>query len=119
MREAPRMKIASWNVNSIRARLERLLAYLDAAKPDVLCLQELKCEEDAFPRLEIEAKGYQAVVHCQKTYNGVAILARGEIKDALRGMSDEVEDPQCRVIAGTVNGIRVLSLYCPNGQEVG
>ncbi|MFZ5471350.1 MAG: exodeoxyribonuclease III [Myxococcota bacterium] len=112
------MKIASWNINSIRARTERLCAWLEANKPDVLCLQELKCQEDQFPFAEVGAAGYRAVVHGQKTYNGVAILAREEPVDVLRGLSDHREDPQSRVIAATVRGVRVVCLYAPNGQAV-
>lgn len=113
------MKIVSWNLNSIRARQERLLAYLAAAKPDVLCLQELKCTEDDFPAAEIEAAGYRWVANFQKTYNGVAILSPEQPKNVLVGMSDDVEDPQSRVIAATVNGVRIICVYAPNGQEVG
>lgn len=113
------MKIATWNCNSIRARKERLLAYLASAKPDVLCLQELKCDDDDYPVEEIEAAGYRSAIHAQKTYNGVAILARTAPQDVVMGLQDGVEDPQSRLIAGTVNGVRVLSVYAPNGQEVG
>ena len=113
------MKIAAWNVNSIRARQERLLAWLSAAQPDVVCLQELKCEDAGFPAEEIRAAGYQFACYGQRTYNGVAILAKGEITDVTRGMDDGVEDPQARLIGGTVNGVRVFSVYAPNGQEVG
>jgi len=115
------MKIASWNVNSIRSRLPRLLEYLAAAQPDALCLQELKCADEAFPRAEVEAAGYRAVFHGQPTYNGVAILARGEEEppDVQRGLQDGVEDPQARLIGATVRGVRLYSVYAPNGQAVG
>ncbi len=113
------MKIATWNVNSIRARLPRVLAWLEAARPDAACLQELKCTDEAFPRAEIEAAGYRAAVFGQKTYNGVALLARTEPTDVVRGLDDGVEDPQSRVLAGTVAGVRVVCVYAPNGQEVG
>jgi exodeoxyribonuclease-3 len=112
------MKIATWNVNSVRARQERLLNWLKAHQPDVLCLQELKCEEKAFPTEEVRELGYHAALHGQKTYNGVAILAKTEPQDVLRGISDDVEDSQSRVIAATVKGVRVLSVYAPNGQAV-
>lgn len=95
------MKIATWNVNSVRSRLERLLAWLEKAQPDILCLQELKCTEDAFPYEAIQKAGYHSIVCGQKTYNGVAILSR--IKPSLieRGMDDGEEDH--RIGAGKPN----------------
>ena len=113
------MRIASWNVNSIRARQERLLAWLQAARPDVLCLQELKCVDEKFPAEELRAIGYHAVFHGQKTYNGVAILSREPLEDVARGLEDGAEPPQSRVIAASVRGVRVISVYAPNGQSVG
>lgn len=113
------MKIATWNVNSIRARLERALAWLARERPDVLCLQELKCTDDAFPRDAARDAGYHAAVHGQKTYNGVAILSRAEPQDVDTGLSDAADDPQARLIAATVRGVRVLSAYVPNGSVVG
>lgn len=113
------MKIATWNVNSIRARQERLFTWLAAAQPDVLCLQELKCVDDEFPMEEVRAAGYHCACFGQKTYNGVAILAKEPISDVVRGLGDGVEDPQARIIAGTVSGVRVFSVYAPNGQAVG
>lgn len=113
------MKIATWNINSIRARTERLLAWLSSAQPDVLCLQELKCTPEQLPAEEIRAAGYHSVVHGQKTYNGVAILSKEEPRDALLGMSDDVEDPQSRVVAASVGSVRVICVYAPNGQSVG
>jgi exodeoxyribonuclease-3 len=113
------VKIATWNVNSIRARLEQLLAYLAARQPDALCLQETKCTDDLFPYRELEAAGYFACHHGQKTYNGVAILARRPPENAEHGLQDGVEDPQSRVIAATVDDVRVISVYAPNGQSVG
>jgi exodeoxyribonuclease-3 len=107
------MLIASWNVNSIRARLDRVQAWLQATQPDVVCLQELKAEEMP-PVIDW---GYQHAAHCQKTYNGVAILAKAPIEDVVCG--DGVDDGQARLIAGTVGGIRILSVYAPNGQSVG
>ena|SRR5579859_4178022 len=105
------MLIASWNVNSIRARIERLRAWLSATQPDVVCLQELKAEE--MPVLD----GYHHAAACQKTYNGVAILAKTPIEDVACG--DGIDDGQARLVAGTVGGVRVLSVYAPNGQSVG
>lgn len=113
------MKIATWNVNSIRARLPRLVDWLGRAAPDVVCLQELKVAEDEFPFFEIEALGYRAVVLGQRTYNGVAILARQEPTDVRLGLVDGVTDDQSRLIAATIGGVRVLSAYFPNGQTVG
>ncbi len=113
------MKIAAWNVNSVRARLERLVDWLKSAQPDVLCLQELKCMDAEFPMEAVREAGYHAAVHGQKTYNGVAILAKMEPTDVVRGLSDGVDDSHARLIAATVNGVRVVSAYAPNGQEVG
>jgi exodeoxyribonuclease-3 len=110
------VKIATWNINSIRARLDRLLAWLDSARPDVLCLQELKCTDDQFPRLEVEAKGYRVEVYGQKTYNGVALLSREAVTGVHRGLGDG--DEQARVIAATVQGVHVVGVYAPNGQSV-
>lgn len=113
------MKIATWNCNSIRARLPRLLAYLEDRAPDVVCLQELKCLDGDFPAEELRQRGYRSESYGQKTYNGVAILAKEEISDVSRGLQDGAEDPQSRLIAATVRGVRVISVYAPNGQEVG
>ena len=113
------MKIATWNVNSIRARLERALAWLARQQPDVVCLQELKCTDDAFPHEAVRDAGYHAAVHGQKTYNGVAILSRSEPADVEVGLSDEVDDPQARLVSAVVDGVRVLSAYVPNGSAVG
>ncbi len=113
------MKIATWNVNSIRARHDRLLAWLDRHAPDVLCLQELKGTDDAFPFDAVSEAGYHAVVFGQKTYNGVAILSRAEPTDVERGMGDDVDDPQARLVSAQIGGVRVICAYVPNGQEVG
>lgn len=113
------MKIATWNVNSIRARLERLLAWLEAAAPDVVCLQELKVRDDDFPAAQLAEAGYKAAVFGQPTYNGVAILAHSEPQEVVTSLGDEVDDPQARLIAATVEGVRILSAYVPNGGEVG
>ena len=113
------MRIATWNVNSIRAREERLANWLKAQAPDVLCLQELKVTEADFPFAAVAALGYHAAAFGQKTYNGVAILSREEPQDIHRGMEDGVDDPQARLISARVQGIRVVSAYVPNGQTVG
>ena len=115
----PPMKIATWNVNSIRARLPRLLDWLGRVKPDVVCLQEIKVPKDDFPFEELLALGYHAAVLGQRTYNGVAILAQVEPADVDYGMGPEDADEQARLIAATVDGIRFISAYFPNGQAVG
>jgi exodeoxyribonuclease-3 len=112
------VKIATWNVNSLRVRLPHLLPWLAAHTPDVMCLQETKCEDEAFPAAELEAAGYRVLHHGQRTYNGVAILSRIEGAGACRGIP-AFEDPQSRVIAADFDGVRVVSVYVPNGQSVG
>lgn len=112
------MRLATWNVNSLKVRLPHLLDWLAATRPDALCLQELKMEEAKFPRAELEAAGYASAVSGQKTYNGVAILSRGPATDVAAGIPG-FADEQKRVIAATVGGVRVISVYCPNGQAVG
>ena len=112
------MLLASWNLNSIRAREERLLAWLEHRQPDVVCLQELKCTEDQFPFEAIEAAGYQAIVHGQKTYNGVAILSKSDPTDVSTGFGDGGDESQARVIAATVDGVRIISVYVVNGGEI-
>ena len=113
------MKIATWNVNSVRARLERLLAWLQKEQPNIVCLQELKAREDVFPYDAIREAGYHAAVFGQKTFNGVGIMSRIEPQNVRRGMDDGVEDPQARFIAVRVGEIEVVSAYIPNGQVVG
>lgn len=116
------MIIATWNVNSVRQRLEHLLSYLKEVEPDVLCLQELKCMDDAFPRLEVESAGYNVAVHGQKTFNGVAILSKRPI-EVRTGLPGDESDVQARYIEATVpdgnSVIRVASIYLPNGNPVG
>ena len=113
------MLIATWNVNSVRARQERLLAWLDKHRPDVLCLQELKAVEEAFPFDAVGEAGYRAAVCGQKTYNGVAILSRAEPAGVRRGIDDGVDDSQARLIAAEVAGVHVVNAYVPNGRQVG
>src|SRR3954465_12395043 len=112
------MRLATWNVNSLRVRLPHLLSWLASASPDLVCLQETKTEDANFPRAELDSAGYQAVYCGQKTYNGVAILARSPITDVQHGIPDFSDDPK-RVIAASVGDLRVLCLYAPNGQEPG
>jgi exodeoxyribonuclease-3 len=113
------VKIATWNVNSIRARQERVLAWIAAQRPDVLCLQEIKSEDGKFPVEAFRALGYDVATFGQRTYNGVAILATSPVTDVVRGFDDGVDDAQARFLAGTVRGVRVLCAYVPNGDTVG
>jgi exodeoxyribonuclease III len=111
------MKLATWNVNSLKVRLPQVLDFLAAQTPDVLCLQETKIEDDKFPLMELAAAGYQTICCGQKTYNGVAILSRNEPMDIVAGI-DGHADPQKRVIAGTIGNVRVICVYIPNGESV-
>ncbi len=111
------MKIATWNVNSLKVRLPQVVEFLAAHKPDALCLQELKLEDANFPLGEINAAGYQAAFFGQKTYNGVAILSLKAADEVTTGIAG-YDDPQKRVIAATVNGVRVICVYIPNGEAV-
>ena len=110
------MKLATFNVNSIKARLPRVLEWLSDAKPDVVLLQEIKCVDEAFPLLEFESRGYKAATHGQKAYNGVAILSLHEMDDITRGLPGDPNDEQARYIEATIQGIRVCGLYLPNGN---
>ncbi len=111
------IKIATWNVNSIKARLPNVLSWLEDFQPDVALLQELKTVDETFPRLEIEDAGYTVETHGQKSYNGVAILAKSRIEDVRRGLPGDDEDDQARYIEATVFGsLRVASIYLPNGN---
>ena len=109
------MKLATWNVNSLKVRLPHVLDWLASEQPDVLCLQELKLEDKNFPRAELEAAGYHAAFSGQKTYNGVAILSREVPADVLFGIPG-FDDEQKRVISGTVSSVRVGCGYFPNPQ---
>jgi len=113
------MKIATWNVNSIRARLPRVTEWLARHQPDVLCLQETKTVDDDFPRAEFEALGLHVESFGQKTYNGVAIASRSKPTALVRGLPDDPPDADRRLIAGTFGGVRVIGVYVPNGTEVG
>ena len=115
--------IVSWNVNSIRQRLVPLLSFLREKTPDIVCLQELKCEESAFPHSEIEDAGYNALVQGQKTFNGVAILSRRPIQESIVGLPGFDEDVQSRYVEAVISDgqsgvIRVASIYAPNGNPV-
>lgn len=111
------MKLATWNVNSLKVRLPHLVDWLQSAQPDIVCLQELKLEDSKFPSEALQAAGYSAVSSGQKTYNGVAILARLPLEDVQTGIPG-FADEQKRVIAATVGGTRVVCLYAPNGQAL-
>jgi exodeoxyribonuclease-3 len=110
--------VASWNINSVRARTERLLGWLEARRPDVACLQELKCTDEQFPSEAVRPLGYHTVLFGQKSYNGVAILSRAEPQRIERGFLDGEDDAAARVVSATVAGVRVASVYAPNGQAV-
>ncbi len=110
--------IASWNVNSIKARLPNALDWLKSAEPDVVLLQELKCIDDNFPRLEIEELGYNVVTHGQKTYNGVAILSKSPPEDVMVGLPGDKKDEQARYLEATIDGLRIASIYLPNGNPI-
>ncbi|MEO8409510.1 MAG: exodeoxyribonuclease III [Propionivibrio sp.] len=112
------MRLAAWNVNSLKVRLPQLLDWLAAQAPDVVCLQETKLEDHNFPTQEIAAAGYQAVFSGQKTYNGVALLTRSPATDVVCG-NPYFPDSHKRLIAATVDGVRVIGAYVPNGQAVG
>jgi exodeoxyribonuclease-3 len=111
------MRIATFNVNGINSRLPALLQWLEETQPDVACLQELKAPQDKFPEMEIRASGYCPIWHGQKSWNGVAILARGvEPQELQRGLPGDPDDEQSRYIEAAVNGILVAGLYLPNGN---
>jgi len=113
------MKIATWNVNSIRIRLPRLLLWLERTQPDVACLQETKVTDDIFPTAELEALGYRCTISGQKTYNGVAVLSKIQCVDATLGLPNDGPDADRRLISANIGGIRVIDVYAPNGQAVG
>lgn len=113
------MRIATWNVNSIRSREARLVRVLERHAPDVVCLQELKVEAAKYPFELLQSAGYTSLINAQKTYNGVAILTKEPATDVVVGLNDGVEDPQSRLIAATVRGVRIVNVYMPNGQTVG
>ncbi len=112
------MKIATWNVNSLRVRLPHVLEWLAREQPDVLALQETKTENTKFPAAELAEAGYRAVYSGQKTYNGVAVLSRSEAAEPATDI-EGLDDPQRRILAVTVGGVRIVDLYVPNGSEVG
>ena len=110
------MKIATWNVNSIRVRLEAVLDWMDQAQPDVLCLQEIKVTDELFPAASFETLGYRLAVSGQKTYNGVAIVSKHDMTEVLTGFPDYEAEGQKRLVAATIGGVRVVNVYVPNGS---
>ena len=112
------LRIATWNVNSIKVRLGHLLDWLGETNPDVVLLQEIKVDDDKFPALEIEDAGYNVEVHGQKTYHGVAMLSKRPMDDVVRGLPGDDSDDQARYLEATVSGVRIASLYLPNGNPV-
>ena len=118
------MRIATWNVNSVKQRVPRLLPWLDERRPDVVCLQETKCADDAFDELlgkELADRGYEVALHGEATWNGVAILSRAGLEDVETGLAGGpgFPHPEARAVSATCDGVRVVSVYVPNGREPG
>ena len=115
------MRIATWNVNSVNARLETVLRWFEEAAPDVACLQEIKCVDEKFPTEAFERLGYNVAVHGQKTYNGVAILSKAPLEDVRKGLPGDDSDEQARYLEAVISGprpVRVASIYLPNGNPI-
>jgi len=115
------MRIATWNVNSVNARLETVVRWFEEAKPDVACLQEIKCVDEKFPAEAFERLGYNIAVHGQKTYNGVALISKTPLEDVRRGLPGDETDEQARYIEAVVSGpepVRIASIYLPNGNPI-
>ena len=112
------MRIASWNVNSVRARLHNILDWLSNLEIDVILIQEIKCVEEQFPRLEFEALGYEVAINGQKSYNGVAILSKSPITEVKNGLPNYIEDEQSRYIEAKIKGVVFASIYLPNGNPI-
>ena len=110
------MRIATWNVNSVRQRIEHLATWLKDCSPDVVCLQEIKCVDDSFPRLEIEALGYNVATHGQKSFNGVAILSRLSIETINKALAGDEADSHARFLETTIADTRIVNIYLPNGN---
>ena len=117
------MKIATWNVNGIKARIDQLKGWLESTRPDVVCLQEIKSVDEGFPASEIEALGYNVAVHGQKSFNGVGILSLAPLEDITRGLPGEDDDSQARFIEAVIalpgSALRVAAIYLPNGNPIG
>src|SRR5262249_52501442 len=112
------MRVASWNINSLRKRQDRLFAWLEATKPDVVCLQETKCPDDQFPALALQAVGDHSAYHGEKSYNGVAIRGKTDLRNVLPSFCEEVIDRQAGVTAAATDRLHVFPIYAPNGQAV-
>jgi exodeoxyribonuclease-3 len=115
------MRLATWNVNSVNARIETVVRWFEAAQPDVACLQEIKCVDEKFPAEAFERLGYNVAVHGQKTYNGVALISKHPLEDVRKGLPGDESDEQARYIEAVVSGpqpVRVASIYLPNGNPV-
>ncbi|MCR5879900.1 exodeoxyribonuclease III [Phenylobacterium sp. J367] len=115
------MRIATWNVNSVNARLETVVRWFEAAQPDVACLQEIKCVDEKFPAEAFERLGYNIAVHGQKAYNGVALLSKAPLEDVRRGLPGDDTDEQARYLEAVISGprpVRVASIYLPNGNPI-
>lgn len=110
------VRIATWNINSVKARLPNVMDWLQSAKPDVLLLQEIKCQDDGFPTLDFQSAGWQVAVHGQKSYNGVAILSRQKLDNVQTRLPGDDSDEQARYIQADIQGLRIASLYLPNGN---
>jgi len=113
------MKIATWNINSIAVRLPHVLEWVKNNRPDVLCLQEIKCKDEKFPADSFRELGYHVEVFGQPTYNGVATLSLTAASDVQKGFPGDGDDAQRRLLAATINGVRIVNVYIPNGSEVG
>ena len=113
----PRMKIVTWNVNSLNVRLPHLLNYLNEHQPDIVALQETKLPDEKFPQEEVESAGYHVVFSGQKTYNGVAIISKSPATEVESDIPN-LDDPQRRLLAATIDSVRVINIYVPNGQEI-
>jgi len=119
-KDADHMKIVTWNINGVRARIDVLVAWLKESQPDIVCLQEIKTVDEGFPRLEIEALGYHVETHGQKGFNGVAIISRSKLEDVRRGLPGDESDEQARYLEGVLplgdGVVRLASIYLPNGN---
>ena len=113
------MKLVTWNINGIKARVDRVVAWIEKHDPDVLCLQEIKSEDSKFPVDRFKSLGYEVHTHGQKAYNGVAIISRHPCTNVTRGFEDDGDETQSRFIAADINGRRIASVYVPNGEAVG